>query len=71
VIGWAAVRRAADRAVKEPEPEPEPDECLELEREVSQFLDDPITSYYGVGGEMMPLVRSSHRRRHGCGAPKS
>jgi hypothetical protein len=62
-IGWESVRRAADRAARQPEVD---EECPELVLELDAFLDDPITRYYGVGGEMLPLVRSSHRRRHGC-----
>jgi hypothetical protein len=45
----------------------EPDDtCLELERELSAFLDDPITSFYGVGSEMSPLLIERHVARHGC-----
>jgi hypothetical protein len=65
LVGWAAVRAAADRAVREPEVGDE-GECPELVLELDALLDDPITDYFGVGGEMVPLVRAGHRRRHGC-----
>jgi hypothetical protein len=66
LTGWAAVARAADIAAKEPNaPDPwEP--CAKLLEELDKFLDDPITDFYGVGGEMSPLVINNHVKRHHC-----
>lgn len=44
-------------------PEPEPD-CPELRRLEEAFLDDPMTAATGMGGEMLPLVRQAHFRKH-------
>lgn len=44
----------------------DPDEpCPGLEREVQEFLDDPITVAYGVS-ELAGSVSRGHVRRHKC-----
>lgn len=71
MTGFPAVAKAADRAMREPGPDPvDPngpiEECPLLLQEMDSFLDDPITTFYGVGSEMSGLVVRQHVARHHC-----
>ena len=62
--GWAAVRQAANIAMRQEVDTSQP--CSQLERELERFLDDPITQYHGVGSEMSPLLVWQHVKKHNC-----
>ena len=65
MIGWAAVRQAANKAMAEVDVD-RSQPCSKLEKELEDFLDDPITEYYGVGSEMSSLLVWQHTKRHNC-----
>ena len=66
--GWAAITRAADRAMRQPGPDPsDPREpCSEMVRQLDEFENDLITDAYGLGSEMNGLVARRHVERHSC-----
>jgi hypothetical protein len=73
MTGFDAVEAAADKAALERGPDPVEnmitDPCPELERELDVFVDDPITQFYGLQGDMDewgPLLTRNHVARHGC-----